>query len=166
MDKPTTKPTRLLLVDDEEDLVTYLGQRLQKRGMVVHGVTNGPDAIKAARAEVFDVAIVDLQMPKMNGIEVMQQLSALQPFLEAIMLTGHGSHESAWEAGKLHAFRYLIKPYDFDALLQMIGEAHAARSDALRRAFQEKFNDLIARNASAREIMTESERLRREYEQD
>ena len=82
------------------------------------------------------------------------------------MLTGHGSHESAWEAGKLHAFRYLIKPYDFDALLQMIGEAHAARSDALRRAFQEKFNDLIARNASAREIMTESERLRREYEQD
>ena len=166
MDETTAKPTRLLLVDDEEDLVTYLSQRLQKRGMVVHGVTNGPDAITAARKAIFDVAIVDLQMPKMNGVEVMQQLNALQPFLEAIMLTGHGSHESAWEAGKLHAFRYLIKPCDFDALLQMIGEAHAARNDTLRRTFQEKFNELIARNASAREIMTESERLRREYEQD
>lgn len=166
MDAPTAKPTRLLLVDDEQDLVTYLGQRLEKRGVVVRGVTSGPDAVAAARSETFDVAVIDLQMPHMDGIEVMQQLNKLQPFLQIIMLTGHGSHDSAWEAGKLHAFRYLIKPYDFDTLLKLIGEAHAARTAALRSAFQQKFDELLARNASAREIRTESERLRRVYEQD
>jgi DNA-binding NtrC family response regulator len=166
MDATNAKPTRLLLVDDEQDLVTYLGQRLEKRGILVHGVTSGPDAVAAARDEIFDVAVIDLQMPHMDGIEVMRQLNTLQPFLQIIMLTGHGSHESAWEAGKLHAFRYLIKPYEFANMLELIEEAHAARLTALGKAFQEKFEELIARNASAREIMTESERLRREYEQD
>lgn len=161
------RPIRILLVDDEQDLVDFLAQRLRKRGFAVTPTTSGPEAVAEADRARFDVAIIDLKMPQMDGIEVLKRLKEKQPYLEAIMLTGHGSHDSALEAGRLHANRYLIKPYDFDELLGRVQEAHAAKTAALRERFQEEFAKVIgAAGTSPREIIEASEKLRREYEQD
>jgi two-component system NtrC family response regulator len=160
------RQTRVLLVDDEQDLVEFLAQRLRKRAFAVHEATSGPDAVAIARDHVVEVAIVDIKMPHMDGIAVVKELHRLQPYLKAIVLTGHGSHETALEAGRLDAFRYLLKPYDFDQLVEQIEAAAAERRAGLRADFEEKLAAVLDSNASPREIMAESERLRREYEQD
>ena len=160
------KTIHILLVDDEADLVDFLAQRLVKRSFAVKTATSGQEAVAAADGTIFDVAIVDLKMPQMDGIAVMKALRDRQPYIEAIMLTGHGSPESALEAGRLNAYRYLIKPYDFDKLVEQIEEAAATRRAHLREDFQRKLDEVINSNASPREIISESDRLRREYEQD
>jgi DNA-binding NtrC family response regulator len=156
---------RVLLVDDEQDLVDYLSRRLIKRGCTVRAVTSGQEAVVAAADEIFDVAIVDLRMPIMDGISVMKELRAEQPFIETIMLTGHGSHDSALQAGKLHTHRYLLKPYDFGKLVEEIHAAAAARRETLAAEFARELKELIDRSVSARDIQAETERLRRKYEQ-
>lgn len=160
------KDIRLLLVDDEEDLVTFLAHRLRKRDMEVVTALNGEDALDAAGSQVFDVALLDLRMPGMDGITVMEKLKEMQPFAEVLMLTGHGSHDSAWEAGRLQAFRYLLKPYDFDELAEMITEAATQKRQRLKSEFDRRLSDLMSGTKSPRDIIEESDRLRREYEQD
>jgi len=159
-----SRPVRLLLVDDEEDLVDFLSQRLVKRGFVVQTATLGERAVELAGDSVFDVAVVDLKLPDMDGIAVIRELKRLQPFVETIMLTGHGSHETALEAGKLQTYRYLLKPYDFEQLIEKIGSAVQARRTALRASYLKELQEL-RRRSSAREIKAETERLRRRYEQ-
>ena len=166
MSEETRPAVRLLLVDDEEDLVTFLAHRLRKRDIQVTVALCGKDALAAAGQQRFDVAVVDLKMPDMDGIEVMDRLKALQPFVEILMLTGHGSHDSAWEAGRLQAFRYLLKPYDFDELLGVIREAADQRRRRLQSEFETKLAELMAGTTSARDLIEASDRLRREYEQD
>ncbi len=160
------QPIKLLLVDDEEDLVTFLSHRLRKRDLDVTTALRGHDAIAAAATEKFDVALVDLKMPDIDGIKVMEELRNLQPYLEIIMLTGHGSHDSAWEAGRLQAYRYLLKPYDFDELLGLITSAANHKRQSLQEEFDTKLTELMSSTTSPRDIIEESEKLRREYEQD
>ncbi len=160
------KPIRLLLADDEEDLVTFLAHRLRKRGVDVTMALSGSEAVSAATEMTFDVAVVDLKMPDMDGIQVMERLREMQPFVETLMLTGHGSHDSAWEAGRLHAFRYLLKPYEFDDLHELIVQAAEHRRRRMREEFNLKLDALMTGTTSARDIIEESDRLRREYEQD
>ena len=159
------QPARVLLVDDEQDLVDFLSKRLVKRGYDVRAVTNGKAAVAVVAEQTFDVAIVDLKMPVMDGIAVIKAIKAQQPFVETIMLTGHGSHDSALEAGKLLTHRYLLKPYDFDELVERIDEAVTARRELLRAELGRELHELMDGNLSARDIMTETERLRRKYEQ-
>jgi len=166
MTEEISKPIRLLLVDDEEDLVTFLAHRLGKRGLKVTTAFTGGEAISAASELPFDVAVVDLKMPDMDGITVIQNLKALQPFIEVLMLTGHGSHDTAWEAGRLHAFRYILKPCDFDELFEVIHIAADHRRRGMQKEFEEKLNELMTGTTSPRELIVESERLRSEYEQD
>lgn len=157
---------RLLLVDDEEDLITFLSHRLIKRGMDVTTATEGEEAIATAESQIFDVAVVDLKMPGMDGISVVEKLKEKQPFLEVLMLTGHGSHNSALEAGRLQAFRYLLKPYDFEELAELIKEACDHRRQRLKAEFEERLSELMTSTTSPRDIIEESDRLRRVYEQD
>lgn len=166
MTEDRSRPIRLLLVDDEEDLVTFLAHRLRKRDVEVTMALSGGEAVAAATDLAFDVAIVDLKMPDMDGISVMEKLRELQPYLEVIMLTGHGTHDSAWEAGRLQAFRYLLKPYDFEELHGLIVTAAAGKRRRMQREFDEKLNALMSSTTSARDIIEESEKLRREYEQE
>jgi DNA-binding NtrC family response regulator len=166
MTEESTKPIRLLLVDDEEDLITFLAHRLTKRGLEVTTAYCGQDAIDAATDKVFDVAVIDLKMPDMDGIEVMENIKRMQPFTEVLMLTGHGSHDSAWEAGRLRAFRYILKPYDFDELLELVTTASQNRRQRLQEAYEEKLEDLMSTSTSPRDLIEESDRLRSEYEQD
>ena len=166
MTEENSKPIRLLLADDEEDLVTFLAHRLRKRGIDVTMALSGAEAVSAATEMKFDVAVVDLKMPDMDGITVIENLKSLQPFVEVLMLTGHGSHDSAWEAGRLNAFRYILKPYDFEELHDLIHTAAEHRRLRMQKEFEEKLNELMGSTTSPRDLIEESENLRSEYEQD
>lgn len=161
-----TAPIRLLIVDDEEDLVTFLAHRLRKRNIDVTMALSGAEAVSAGNELTFDVAVVDLKMPDMDGIAVIEQLRNAQPFIEVLMLTGHGSHDSAWEAGRLQAYRYLMKPYDFDELYELITSAAEQRRSRMQAEFEEKLQELMTSTTSPRDLIDLSEKLRKQYEQE
>jgi DNA-binding NtrC family response regulator len=118
------EPIRLLLVDDEEGYVDVLSKRMTKRSMRVTTAVSGAEAIQALRKEDFDVAVVDLKMEDMDGIEVLKVLKKMEPELSVIMLTGHGSEKAAREGIEFGAFDYLTKPCDLDDLVAKIREAY------------------------------------------
>jgi DNA-binding NtrC family response regulator len=120
---------RLLLVDDEEAFVNVLSKRLARRQVQVTPAFNGTQALQRLRHSDFDVAVLDLKMEGMDGIEVLKILQKMAPELPVIMLTGHGCQISAQDAMANGAFDYLSKPYDFEDLLQKIREAHQSRKD-------------------------------------
>ena len=118
-------PIRLLLVDDEMDFVNILSKRIKRRNIDVAKAFSGAEAIQALRGQEFDVAVLDLKMEDMDGIEVLKILKIMDPRLAVIMLTGHGSVEAAEQGMKLGAFDYLTKPCGLEELLEKIMEAYA-----------------------------------------
>jgi DNA-binding NtrC family response regulator len=128
MASPTkSEGIKLLLVDDEVDFLKSLSERLSNRGFDVVTATDGEQALEAAKKGSFDIAIVDLKMPGMDGTEVLKLLKEKHKWLEVIMLTAYGTIDSAIEAAKLGAHGYLEKPYDFDKLVAAIKDAYTAR---------------------------------------
>lgn len=123
MEETRESPIRLLLVDDEEPFVTVLAKRLARRNVVVTPAFNGTEALQRLRHGDFDVAVLDLKMEGMDGIEVLKIFQKMAPELPVIMLTGHGCQVSAQEGAAYGAFDYLSKPYDFEHLLLKIREA-------------------------------------------
>ncbi len=124
---------KLLLVDDEVKFLESIAKRLELKDIDVTTATNGKEAIASAEKGLFDVAIVDFQMPGMDGTQVLKSLKDNHKYLEIIMLTGHASIDSAVECTKLGAFKYLEKPYDFEKLVEVIKEAYEAR---LKKKFE------------------------------
>ena len=118
---------RLLLVDDEQGYTDVLSNRLTKRGMTVTKAYSGEEALRAMRQEMFDVTVLDLKMEDMDGIEVLKILKKMDPDMEVIMLTGHGSETAAREGIALGAFDYLTKPCDLQELVGKITEAYQNR---------------------------------------
>jgi len=114
---------KLLLVDDEEGFVTVLSNRLVKRGIDVRMAFSGSAAIQTLRRQDFDVAVVDLKMEDMDGIEVLQIFKKMVPKMPVIMLTGHGSEQAARDGIEYGAFDYLTKPCDIEELVAKISEA-------------------------------------------
>jgi DNA-binding response OmpR family regulator len=121
------QPLRLLLVDDEPGYLEVLEKRLTRRGVSVAPAGSGSEAIQALRARDFDVAVVDLKMEDMDGIEVLKVLKKMEPRLEVIILTGHGSEQAAREGLELGAFDYLTKPCELESLLERVRAALARR---------------------------------------
>ncbi len=127
------KKIKLLLVDDEVDFWASLSKRLEKRDFDVTVATEGKLAIKAAKKMGFDIAILDMKMPGMDGMELLQILKKKHKFLEVIILTGYGGIDSAVEATKLGAYSYLEKPYEFEKLLEVLKKAYETR---IRKKFE------------------------------
>ena len=127
------KKIKLLIVDDEEDFLKSIAERIGMRDFDVTTATEGKLAIKVAKKGKFDVAILDMKMPGMDGMELLQILKKKHKFLEVIILTGYGAIDSAVEATKLGAYSYLEKPYDFEKLLEVLKKAYEAR---LRKKFE------------------------------
>jgi len=119
----TQKQIKLLLVDDEVGFSTVISKRMGKRGVLVETASGGAEAIQLLRSRDFDVAILDLKMEDMDGIEVLKIFKKMVPKMPVIMLTGHGSESSAQEGILLGAFDYLTKPCELNELLQKISEA-------------------------------------------
>ena len=101
---------KLLIVDDEDDLREGLAKHFEKNGLRVVTAASGAEALLEADKDRFDVALLDVHMPDMTGIDLLGKLKERWPQIEAIMLTGHGSIETAIRAMKLGAYDYLAKP--------------------------------------------------------
>lgn len=122
-DTEPKKNIKLLLVDDEKEFVKVLSNRLQKRGIDVGKATCGSQAIQALRRKDFDVAVLDLKMEDMDGIEVLKIFKKMVPEMPIIILTGHGSDQAVKEGMAYGAYDYLMKPCDIGDLLEKIREA-------------------------------------------
>ncbi|MGB5615793.1 MAG: response regulator [Desulfobacterales bacterium] len=129
---PTVKdsrnfPIRVLLIDDEVGYIYVLSKRLSKRGFEVSKASSGSEAFQILRQRSFDVAILDLKMTDMDGIEVLRVLKKMAPELVVIMLTGHGSAKAAHDGIRLGAYDYLTKPCETEELIKKIMEAYDKR---------------------------------------
>lgn len=120
---------RLLLVDDEIGYLDVLSKRLTRRGFDVTTASSGSEAIRALRQWEFDLAVVDLKMEDMDGIEVLKVFKKMDPSLAVIMLTGHGSERAARDGLAEGAFDYLIKPVGLERLLTVIEAALTAKTE-------------------------------------
>src|SRR5262245_31788403 len=103
-------PPRLLIVDDDEQLAEALARRFQRNGYVATLAASGERALEAAAHAPFDVVLLDLHLPGMDGLEVLARLKELHPEIEVILLTAHGSIETAIQAMRKGAYDYLTKP--------------------------------------------------------
>jgi two-component system response regulator CpxR len=113
---------RVLLVDDEEEFVKALAERLVLRGYDVGLAFNGEQALGKLQDQTYDLMVLDLKMPGMDGMEVLRRVSKHHPRVAVVMLTGHGSEKDRDEALRLNAYAYLQKPVQIDQLVRLIKE--------------------------------------------
>lgn len=114
---------KILLVDDEANVIKVFSDVLRNENYIVKGVENGPEAIKAIEKETFDLALVDLRMPRMDGIEVLENIKKIKPYLPVIIYTGYGSVTTAVESMRKKAADYLNKPFSPEELKSSIKKA-------------------------------------------
>lgn len=117
----------ILLVDDEKTMVKYLSKRLIKKGFEISIAYNGLDALEQVKEVNFDVVLLDVLMPGMNGIDTLKEIKKIKPQTEVIMLTGHASVEVGIEGMKAGAFNYIMKPFDPNELVTEINLAYEQR---------------------------------------
>jgi DNA-binding NtrC family response regulator len=120
-------PPSVLLVDDEASFVETLSKRIAKRDLKVTTALSGSEALDQLESgggvAAFDVVILDVKMPGMDGMETLARIKKAHPNIEVIMLTGHATVESAIDGMKAGAFDYLMKPCEIDLLLAKIDRA-------------------------------------------
>ena len=126
-DNDREETIKVLLVDDEVGFADVLAKRLGKRGMAVTPVYTGTEAIQTIRKNDFHVAVLDLKMEDMDGIEVLNIFKKAYPEMAVIMLTGHGSEQAAKEGVQYGAFDYLTKPCELEDLVKKIHQATQQR---------------------------------------
>lgn len=114
---------RILLVDDEEQLVSTLAERLAFRGIEACWVTSSVSALELIETETFDIAILDVKIPKISGLELKKRIHAVHPKMKFIFMTGHGS-EDDFKTGTAEAGEdyYLVKPVKIESLLEKMNE--------------------------------------------
>jgi len=134
---------RILLVDDEKDFVEALAERLRNRDFDVTTAFTGEEALEKLKEYNFDVAIVDVKMPGLDGIETLKGIKKRKPLTEVLMLTGHGTVETAIEGMKHGAYDFLMKPCEMKVLLEKIGgacERKAEQEERINKAMAEKLS--------------------------
>jgi two-component system, NtrC family, response regulator AtoC len=156
----------LLVADDEEGFRELLRQRLQRKGYNVTAVADGTGALAALAAEEFDAAIFDLKMPGADGITVLRKAREVQPTLPVLILTGHGSIETAIEAIRVGAYDYLTKPCnltELELLLQKAIERKTLESQnqSLRAVLRRQEGDLhiVGGSAAIAKLLQLTERV-------
>jgi two-component system NtrC family response regulator len=157
---------RILLVDDEETLLEYTSKRLIREGFHVKAASSGEEALEVARQESFDVAVVDLKMPGIDGVETQRGLRKLQPYLQCIVLTGYGSVETALESGREDAFQYLLKPIEYEELVEVIKEAYRKKVEIQGFKFREQVEEISRSGLGKRGMKKAIDRLRKIYGMD
>ncbi|NCD24706.1 MAG: response regulator [Deltaproteobacteria bacterium] len=123
-----TKDWNVLLVDDEVDFITTLAERLELRGIDARVTHDGQSALKAVAENEPRIMVLDMMMPGMKGIEVLQRVREEHPAVQVILLTGQGKTRDGIEGMRHGAFAYLMKPLDLEELIQTMNEAvHAGQ---------------------------------------
>lgn len=135
---------RVLLIDDEQDFLDVLAERMRDRGMQVQTTTSALEALDLAEGEDgYDAIILDLMMPEMDGLEALTRLREKNPDLQIILLTGHATIEKGIEAMKLGAMDFLEKPIDIQALNEKIKEAKAHKMILVEKRTEETIKNII-----------------------
>ena len=137
-------PTRVLIVDDEKDFVEMLYLRLKEIGERPEQAHSGRECLESLAKKEIDVVILDIKMPGMDGIETLKQIKKKFPLVEVVMLTGHGTTETAVEGMKLGAFDYLLKQADFTDISVKI-EAARKRKDEQEESIRKEEDKKIGR---------------------
>ncbi|WP_027359984.1 response regulator [Desulforegula conservatrix] len=115
---------KVLIVDDEDDFRETIVKRLKSRKIVAEGAEDGKKALELINDNVFDVIVLDVKMPGMDGIETLRRIKAKNPQIEVIMLTGHASVDFGIKGMQLGAFDYVMKPAPLHDLLDKIRQAY------------------------------------------
>ena len=136
--------TRVLIVDDEKEFVQVLSKRLLIRDYDVTASLSGEDAIEKVKAYNFDVVILDVAMPGMDGIETLHEIKGIKPLTEVIMLTGHASVETAIEGMKLGALDYLMKPCETEDLVAKINKAYERKTEHEERIREARVKEIMS----------------------
>jgi DNA-binding NtrC family response regulator len=144
---------RILVVDDEDDFRETMVNRLCKRDFEAEGAESGEKALERVKTYLYDVILLDIRMPGIDGIAALREIKKIKPLIEVIMLTGHGSVESGIEGMKLGAFDYLLKPSDFNVLLDKIRQAYEKKAAHDEKIRQATIRDLSAHPGHVKEII-------------
>lgn len=115
---------KILVVDDEDDFRETIVKRLQKRKMKAWGAESGEKALELIEAQPFDVVVLDVKMPGLDGIDTLREIKKRKPLIEVILLTGHASMESGIEGMKLGAYDYVMKPANLEELIEKMRQAY------------------------------------------
>ncbi len=119
---------KVLIVDDEEDFLEVMAERMKSRGMEVSTSTSAEEALVLIEKESFDAVILDFMMPGMDGIETLKAIKAAKPELQIILLTGHATVQKGVEAMKLGAMDVMEKPADLEILTEKIKIAKSEKT--------------------------------------
>jgi DNA-binding NtrC family response regulator len=133
----TALVTSVLIIDDDSGIRQIISEVLEKEQYLVQAVSKGKDALKACKAESFDVALIDIQLPDMKGTELIAQLRKLQPKIVTIMITGIPSLENAVKAVNERADAYMMKPLDMAELIKTIEKLLKEKTSEYVRMFAE-----------------------------
>ncbi len=157
---------RILIVDDDEHQREQLSGFLKKQGFSVTTAESGLEAINLCQDKHFEVALIDLKMPGMDGIELLKKLKESNPEIQVIMITAHGSVDTAVEAMKLGAYHYVNKPINLDELKLNINKAlesyHlVSENKYLKEQLEEKYKDvqIIGNSKAIKEVLSTVSRV-------
>ncbi|MEJ2476091.1 MAG: response regulator [Desulfobacterales bacterium] len=159
-----TDKINILIVDDEEQFLSSISRSLTVRDFNVVTVNRGDKAIDAARSQSFDVALVDLKMPGMDGEATLKALKKEHKWLEVVILTGHGTIDSAAECTRSGAYSFLQKPCELDQLLEVLTSAYKKKVMNKKKMDERKMDELIkiSMTRSPREILRKLREIEKE----
>lgn len=149
---------RVLIVDDEIRLAEAFKEQLTDEGMYVATAARGKDALLALRRETFDVVVLDIKLPDMDGVELLLKMKQLEPNMEVIMLTGFASVETAIRSMKIGAYDYLTKPCKMTELSSVISKAYEKKALKVRATVLE---EQLHRIAGKTEFIGKSKEMER-----
>ena len=146
--------SRILVVDDEENIREYFSDVLQHEGYEVEAAKNGEEAINMIDQEFYDIALIDLNMPKVDGMTVLKYLVEHSMDSIGIILTGYATIKNAVEAMKCGAFDYLAKPVKMEEVLMVINRALEFRD--LKRENEKLKEELKVKGVTTDQIIFKS----------
>ena len=129
----TQSQVHILVVDDERNIRNNLAMVLEAEGYKVDKASNGDDALLQVKAGLYDIVFVDIQMPKMDGLELLRYLRGLRPKMPVVMLTAYGTVSRAVDAMKLGAVDFIEKPFDPKNILAALRRNPSATKDRHER---------------------------------
>ncbi|MDY6988842.1 MAG: response regulator [Thermodesulfobacteriota bacterium] len=140
---------RILIVDDEKEFVDSLAERLSMRDYDVTTSLSGEEATEKVKDYNFDVVILDVAMPGMDGIATLREIKKMKPLTEVLMLTGNATVETAVEGMKLGALDYVLKPCEIDELVAKIDRGYGRKAEQEERIRSVKVAEIMASPMSA-----------------
>ena len=136
------KPARILVVDDDENIRNTLKPVLEDEGYVVDLAKDGYEAIAMTEQALYNIALIDIRLPDMEGVELLTRMRDTVPKMRKIMITGYPSVQNAIEAVNRKADAYLVKPVDVEKLLKTI-RAHLEMQENEKKYSEERVAEFI-----------------------